>query len=132
MQRTLSSTCLRLFPPCHKFVLKTFICLVSRGKSARLELPAARCVSTSVPSARLFYFFKCESFNKRLHICEGTEPECRRTAGTLNYIKVDDCQSEQQIELHYCEVKDKMHARKHTHTRLMPPPLLPGLAYKLQ
>ncbi|MED6267407.1 hypothetical protein CHARACLAT_011798, partial [Characodon lateralis] len=32
-----------------------------------------------------------------------TEPECRRTAGTLNYIKVDDCQSEQQIELHYCE-----------------------------
>ncbi|XP_042351593.1 von Willebrand factor [Plectropomus leopardus] len=34
-----------------------------------------------------------------------TEPECRRTAGTLNYIKVDDCQSEQQIELHYCEGK---------------------------
>ncbi|KAI4826035.1 hypothetical protein KUCAC02_021691 [Chaenocephalus aceratus] len=34
-----------------------------------------------------------------------TEPECRRTAGTLNYIKVDDCQSEHQIELHYCEGK---------------------------
>ncbi|XP_047237405.1 von Willebrand factor [Girardinichthys multiradiatus] len=34
-----------------------------------------------------------------------TEPECRRTAGMLNYIKVDDCQSEQQIELHYCEGK---------------------------
>ncbi|XP_047452758.1 von Willebrand factor [Mugil cephalus] len=34
-----------------------------------------------------------------------TEPECRRTVGTLDYIKVDDCQSEQQIELHYCEGK---------------------------
>ncbi|XP_068168133.1 von Willebrand factor [Antennarius striatus] len=34
-----------------------------------------------------------------------TEPECRRTAGTLNFIKVDDCQSDHQIELHYCEGK---------------------------
>ncbi|XP_034734682.1 von Willebrand factor isoform X2 [Etheostoma cragini] len=34
-----------------------------------------------------------------------TEPECRRTVGTLNFIKVDDCQSENQIELHYCEGK---------------------------
>uniref|UniRef100_A0A8C4DJ53 von Willebrand factor n=1 Tax=Dicentrarchus labrax TaxID=13489 RepID=A0A8C4DJ53_DICLA len=34
-----------------------------------------------------------------------TEPECRRTVGTLNYIKVDDCQSEHQIELRYCEGK---------------------------
>ncbi|XP_072290554.1 von Willebrand factor [Eucyclogobius newberryi] len=33
------------------------------------------------------------------------EPECRRTKGTLNYIKVEDCQSEQQVELHYCEGK---------------------------
>ncbi|XP_068458313.1 von Willebrand factor [Clinocottus analis] len=33
------------------------------------------------------------------------EPECRRTVGTLNYIKVDDCQSANQIELHYCEGK---------------------------
>ncbi|XP_072241877.1 von Willebrand factor [Leuresthes tenuis] len=34
-----------------------------------------------------------------------TEPECMRTVGRLNYIKVDDCQSEQQIEMHYCEGK---------------------------
>lgn len=34
-----------------------------------------------------------------------TEPECRRTVGTLNYIRVDDCQSEHQIELQYCEGK---------------------------
>ncbi|KAF7670343.1 hypothetical protein LDENG_00018730 [Lucifuga dentata] len=34
-----------------------------------------------------------------------TEPECRRTVGILKYIKVDDCQSENQIELHYCEGK---------------------------
>ncbi|KAF3688863.1 von Willebrand factor [Channa argus] len=34
-----------------------------------------------------------------------TEPECRKTVGTLNYIKVDDCQAEHQIELHYCEGK---------------------------
>lgn len=47
-------------------------------------------------------------------MCEGTEPECRRTVGMLNYIKVDDCQSEHQIELHYCEVKDYTHACTHT------------------
>ncbi|XP_075998087.1 von Willebrand factor [Genypterus blacodes] len=34
-----------------------------------------------------------------------TEPECRKTVGMLNYIKVDDCQSENQIELRYCEGK---------------------------
>ncbi|XP_030587138.1 von Willebrand factor [Archocentrus centrarchus] len=34
-----------------------------------------------------------------------TEPECRRTVGRLDYIKVDDCQSENQIDLHYCEGK---------------------------
>ncbi|KAM6960602.1 von Willebrand factor [Aplochiton taeniatus] len=34
-----------------------------------------------------------------------TEPECRKTVGTLNFIKVDDCQSEKQIELRYCEGK---------------------------
>ncbi|XP_071393775.1 von Willebrand factor [Centroberyx affinis] len=34
-----------------------------------------------------------------------TEPECRNTVGMLNYIKVDECRSEQQIELHYCEGK---------------------------
>ncbi|GAA6225493.1 von Willebrand factor-like [Lates japonicus] len=34
-----------------------------------------------------------------------TEPQCRKTVGTLNYIKVDDCQSEHQIDLHYCEGK---------------------------
>ncbi|KAM6936930.1 von Willebrand factor [Xenentodon cancila] len=34
-----------------------------------------------------------------------TEPECRRTVGRLDYIRVDDCQSEQQIELRYCEGK---------------------------
>ncbi|XP_034144185.1 von Willebrand factor isoform X2 [Esox lucius] len=34
-----------------------------------------------------------------------TEPECTKMVGTLNYIKVDDCQSQQPIELHYCEGK---------------------------
>ncbi|XP_039510334.1 von Willebrand factor-like [Pimephales promelas] len=34
-----------------------------------------------------------------------TEPECRRTVGLLNYIRVDDCQSEEKIELTYCEGK---------------------------
>ncbi|XP_064199356.1 von Willebrand factor isoform X1 [Anguilla rostrata] len=34
-----------------------------------------------------------------------TEPECKKTTGVLNYIKVDDCQSERQLELHYCEGK---------------------------
>uniref|UniRef100_A0A8C9SUE5 von Willebrand factor n=1 Tax=Scleropages formosus TaxID=113540 RepID=A0A8C9SUE5_SCLFO len=36
-----------------------------------------------------------------------TEPECRKTTGVLNYIKVDDCLSEQRLELHYCEGKCK-------------------------
>ncbi|XP_034032461.1 von Willebrand factor [Thalassophryne amazonica] len=34
-----------------------------------------------------------------------TEPECRKMVGTLNYIRVDDCQSDRQIELQYCEGK---------------------------
>ncbi|XP_061679970.1 von Willebrand factor isoform X2 [Syngnathoides biaculeatus] len=34
-----------------------------------------------------------------------TETECRRAVGTLNFVKVDNCQSEQQIKLHYCEGK---------------------------
>ncbi|CAL8262169.1 unnamed protein product [Merluccius merluccius] len=34
-----------------------------------------------------------------------TEPECRKMSGTLNYIRVGDCQSEQKIELNYCEGK---------------------------
>lgn len=38
------------------------------------------------------------------YVCLGTEPECRRTVGLLNYIRVDDCQSEEKIELTYCEV----------------------------
>lgn len=33
------------------------------------------------------------------------EPECRKAVGTLNSIRVDDCHSEHQIELHYCEGK---------------------------
>lgn len=33
------------------------------------------------------------------------EPECQRTKAALKYIKVGDCQSEEQIELHYCEGK---------------------------
>ncbi|XP_056621756.1 von Willebrand factor [Triplophysa dalaica] len=31
------------------------------------------------------------------------EPECKRSVGLLNYIRVDDCQSEEKIELTYCE-----------------------------
>ncbi|XP_030646283.1 von Willebrand factor [Chanos chanos] len=34
-----------------------------------------------------------------------TEPECRRAVGVLNYIRVGDCQSDEQIELSYCEGK---------------------------
>lgn len=40
-----------------------------------------------------------------LYVCLGTEPECRRTVGLLNYIRVDDCQSEEKIELTYCEAR---------------------------
>ncbi|XP_061139991.1 von Willebrand factor [Syngnathus typhle] len=61
----------------------------------------------------------CLPFNRRLCLEQGgtvskigttccetcAESECRRTAGTLNYVKVDDCQSEKQIELYYCEGK---------------------------
>uniref|UniRef100_A0A3B4EJ56 von Willebrand factor n=1 Tax=Pygocentrus nattereri TaxID=42514 RepID=A0A3B4EJ56_PYGNA len=32
-----------------------------------------------------------------------TEPECRRMVGLLNYVKIDDCQSEEKLELSYCE-----------------------------
>ncbi|MCJ8733665.1 hypothetical protein PDJAM_G00226260 [Pangasius djambal] len=32
-----------------------------------------------------------------------TEPECRRRVGLLDYIRIDDCQSEEKLELSYCE-----------------------------
>ncbi|CAL8374175.1 unnamed protein product [Arctogadus glacialis] len=38
-----------------------------------------------------------------------TEPECRKTKGTLGYITIGDCKSEQRIELNYCE--GKCHSR---------------------
>ncbi|KAG7521790.1 von Willebrand factor [Solea senegalensis] len=61
----------------------------------------------------------CPPFNRQTCLDEGgkvshigttccemcTEPPCRKTVGTLNYIRVDDCQSENQIEMHYCEGK---------------------------
>ncbi|XP_040893366.1 von Willebrand factor [Toxotes jaculatrix] len=61
----------------------------------------------------------CPPFNRQACLDEGgkisqigttccemcTEPQCRKTLGTLKYIRVDDCQSEHQIELHYCEGK---------------------------
>nr|XP_023655901.1 von Willebrand factor [Paramormyrops kingsleyae] len=34
-----------------------------------------------------------------------TEPECRKTTGVLNYIKVDNCLSEDRLQLQYCEGK---------------------------
>lgn len=61
----------------------------------------------------------CPSFNRQACLDQGgkvsqigttccemcTEPECRKTVGRLDYIKVDDCQSEHQIDLYYCEGK---------------------------
>ncbi|GAA6078266.1 von Willebrand factor, partial [Tachysurus ichikawai] len=32
-----------------------------------------------------------------------TEPECRRRVGLLDYIRINDCQSEEKLELSYCE-----------------------------
>ncbi|CAI9610428.1 unnamed protein product [Staurois parvus] len=33
------------------------------------------------------------------------EPECKQIAGVLNYIRVDDCVTERQLNVHYCEGK---------------------------
>ena len=57
------------------------------------------CVCESVLSVCVSVGTEC------VCVSVGTETECRKTVGTLNYIKVDDCQSQQQIELHYCEVR---------------------------
>ncbi|XP_053356531.1 von Willebrand factor [Clarias gariepinus] len=32
-----------------------------------------------------------------------TEPECRRRVGVLDFVRIDDCQSEEKLELSYCE-----------------------------
>lgn len=57
-------------------------------------------------------------FNTPTRICKGTEPQCRKMVGTLNYIKVEDCQSEQQIEINYCEVRYYKHTHSHSHSLL--------------
>lgn len=81
-------------------------------------------------------YSRCPVFNVRVCLCEGMEPQCRRAVGTLNYIKVDDCQSEQQIELHYCEVKEytqtHMHTNTHTLLGLINASSPQGLAYKVE
>ncbi|TSK62521.1 Coronin-7 [Bagarius yarrelli] len=42
--------------------------------------------------------------NVMVDVCTNcTEPKCRRRVGLLDYIRVDDCQSEEKLELSYCE-----------------------------
>ncbi|XP_044278205.1 von Willebrand factor-like [Varanus komodoensis] len=33
------------------------------------------------------------------------EPECKQVTGRLEYVKVDDCVNENQLNIHYCEGK---------------------------
>lgn len=33
------------------------------------------------------------------------EPECKQVAGVLKYVRVDDCVTERQLNIHYCEGK---------------------------
>ncbi|XP_006633894.3 von Willebrand factor [Lepisosteus oculatus] len=61
----------------------------------------------------------CPPFDKASCLAEGgkvtqlgnsccetcTEPECKKTAGVLKYIKIDDCMSRDRIDIHYCEGK---------------------------
>ncbi|PIO34551.1 hypothetical protein AB205_0067820, partial [Aquarana catesbeiana] len=35
----------------------------------------------------------------------GQEPECKQVAGVLKYVRVDDCVTERQLNIHYCEGK---------------------------
>nr|XP_008512142.1 PREDICTED: von Willebrand factor [Equus przewalskii] len=37
------------------------------------------------------------------HTCEA--PECRDITATLQYVKVGDCQSEEEVDIHYCQGK---------------------------
>ncbi|MGH0133628.1 UNVERIFIED_CONTAM: hypothetical protein FKN15_075997 [Acipenser sinensis] len=46
------------------------------------------------------------------------EPECKQTVGILKYIKIDDCMSENQVDLHYCEGKcssKSVYSLEHNH-----------------
>lgn len=110
---------------------------VHRGKSARLEKPAVRRVSEKmwIMQKKIFFNCWCWDFNWDVCVCvcEGIEPECRRTVGTLDYVKVDDCQSDQRIELHYCEVRSNINTNLFLNrnlseiaTRLLTTPPLPA------
>ncbi|XP_067090003.1 von Willebrand factor [Osmerus mordax] len=106
------------------------ICIIQRpdGKVVSVEVNSTREDGCSVYSCGVNQkgdlvlqtkVTTCPPLNRQLCLDEGgkvsqlgtsccemcTEPECRRTVGMLNFIKVDDCQSEHQIELHYCEGK---------------------------
>ncbi|KAL8194519.1 UNVERIFIED_CONTAM: hypothetical protein K2H54_023487 [Gekko kuhli] len=35
----------------------------------------------------------------------GVEPECKQVTGRLEYVKVGDCMSVSQLDIHYCEGK---------------------------
>ncbi|KAL7976325.1 hypothetical protein Chor_002544 [Crotalus horridus] len=44
---------------------------------------------------------------RNVHNCciSGVEPECKLATGRLEFVKVDDCVNENQLNLHYCEGK---------------------------
>lgn len=35
----------------------------------------------------------------------GEEPECKDITAKLQYVKVGDCLSEEQVDIHYCQVR---------------------------
>ncbi|RXM34883.1 von Willebrand factor [Acipenser ruthenus] len=92
------------------------VCNVNERGELMLESKVTRCPP--------FDKDKCEADGGKVvqlgkTCCETcAEQECKQTIGILKYIKIDDCMSENQVDLHYCEGKcssKSIYSLEHNH-----------------
>ncbi|KAA0715188.1 von Willebrand factor [Triplophysa tibetana] len=83
---------------------------VENGVRSTININTSLTVQHLGPKLLALWISYCVSFSQgqirqiKDTCCEMcAEPECKRSVGLLNYIRVDDCQSEEKIELTYCE-----------------------------
>lgn len=54
---------------------------------------------------RAFYRISARPLASSLTCPVGEELECKDITARLRYVKVGDCKSEEEVDIHYCEVR---------------------------
>ncbi|KAG7271057.1 hypothetical protein CRUP_037956 [Coryphaenoides rupestris] len=84
---------------------------VSVGDEVFISPSNMSCPEIETPVCPLGTSLSCDTLDCCPSCRCGTEPECKKTRGTLSYIHVGDCQSEQKLELNHCEGKCRSMSR---------------------